>query len=121
MTACLYKRPTILELSGSVNHEGLVARPLRKSGSPKRCLVWAESRRTLVAGEWQRPAQLRRAGWGTGEQLAGPDRQGLMLSSRRFAMIDNGFGFHFISWSPQLEKQLGRHISGATRDGGGIE
>ena len=57
----------------------------------------------------------------TGEQVAGAYRQSLTLTSGRFAMIDNGLGFQLVPWSPPLEKQLGRHVSGVARDGGGIE
>ena len=57
----------------------------------------------------------------TGEQVAGTYRQGITLTSGRFAMIDNGLGFQLVPWSPPLEKQLGRHVSGVARDGGGIE
>ena len=57
----------------------------------------------------------------TGEQVAGAYRQSLTLTSRRFATIDNGLGFQLVPWSPPLEKQLGRHVSGLVRDGGGIE
>ena len=57
----------------------------------------------------------------TGEQVAGTYRQSLTLTSGRFAMIDNGLGFQLVPWSPPLEKQLGRHVSGVARDGSGIE
>ena len=57
----------------------------------------------------------------TGEQVAGAYRQSLTLTSGRFAMIDSGLGFQLVPWSPPLEKQLGRHVSGVARDGGGIE
>lgn len=36
-------------------------------------------------------------------------------------MIDNGLGFQLVPWSPSLEKQLGRHVAGVVKDGGGIE
>ena len=57
----------------------------------------------------------------TGEQVSGAYRQSLTLTSGRFAMIDNGLGFQLVPWSPPLEQQLGRHVSGVARDGGGIE
>ncbi len=57
----------------------------------------------------------------TGEQVAGAYRRSLTLTSGRFAMIDNGLGFQLVPWSPPLEKQLGRHVSGVVRNGGGIE
>lgn len=57
----------------------------------------------------------------TGENVAGTYRQSLTLTSGRFAMIDSGLGFQLVPWSPPLEKQLGRHVSGLVKDGGGIE
>jgi Protein of unknown function (DUF3363) len=56
-----------------------------------------------------------------GEHVAGTYRQTMTLTSGRFAMIDNGLGFQLVLWSPSLEKQLGRHVSGVAKDGGGIE
>ncbi len=55
---------------------------------------------------------------GGGEYIAGSYRQRFTLSSGRFAMIDDGLGFQLVPWSPSLEKQLGRHVSGVARDGG---
>ncbi len=51
----------------------------------------------------------------------GTYRRTVTLTSGRFAMIDNGLGFQLVPWSPSLEKQLGRHVSGVVKDGGGIE
>ncbi len=61
-----------------------------------------------------------------GEHIGGTYRQRLTLTSGRFAMIgslgaDGGLGFQLVPWSPSLEKQLGRHVSGIARNGGGIE
>jgi type IV secretory pathway VirD2 relaxase len=58
---------------------------------------------------------------GSGEYVAGSYRQRLTLASGRFAMIDDGLGFQLVPWTPSLEKQLGRHISGVARDDGGID
>src|SRR5271166_1028925 len=55
-----------------------------------------------------------------GENVAGTCRQTLTLTSGRFAMIDNGLGFQLVPWSPSLEKQLDRYVTGVMRDGGGI-
>lgn len=56
-----------------------------------------------------------------GERIEGAYRQRLALTSGRFAMINNGLGFQLVPWSSSLEKQLGRHVSGVAKDGGGIE
>lgn len=57
----------------------------------------------------------------SGEYVAGTYRQRLTLASGRFAMIDDGLGFQLVPWSPSLEKQLGRHVSGVARDGGVVD
>ena len=58
---------------------------------------------------------------GSGEYVAGAYRQRFNLASGRFAMIDDGLGFQLVPWSPSLEKQLGRHVSGVARGDGGID
>lgn len=57
----------------------------------------------------------------TGEYVSGTYRQRFALASGRFAMIDDGLGFQLVPWSPSLEKQLGRHVSGLARGDGGID
>ena len=57
----------------------------------------------------------------SGEYVAGAYRQRFTLASGRFAMIDDGLGFQLVPWTPSLEKQLGRHVSGVARDDGGID
>jgi type IV secretory pathway VirD2 relaxase len=56
-----------------------------------------------------------------GERIDGIYRQRLTLTSGRFAMIDNGRGFQLVPWVPSLEKELGRHVTGIAKGGGGIE
>lgn len=56
-----------------------------------------------------------------GEYVAGTYRQRFALASGRFAMIDDGLGFQLVPWTPSLEKQLGRHVSGVTRDDSGVD
>ncbi|MEY9137653.1 type IV secretory pathway VirD2 relaxase [Bradyrhizobium diazoefficiens] len=56
-----------------------------------------------------------------GEYVAGTYRQRFALASGRFAMIDGGLGFQLVLWTPSLEKQLGRHVSGVARADGGID
>ena len=60
-------------------------------------------------------------GAATGEYVAGTYRQRFALASGRVAMIDDGLGFQLVPWTPSLEKQLGRHVSGVARDDGGID
>jgi len=58
---------------------------------------------------------------GSGEYVTGTYRQRLALASGRFAMLDDGLGFQLVPWSPSLEKQLGKHVSGVARDDGGVD
>ncbi|MFT0875899.1 DUF3363 domain-containing protein [Rhodopseudomonas sp. G2_2311] len=58
---------------------------------------------------------------GSGEYVAGTYRQRFELATGRFAMIDDGLGFQLVPWTPSLEKQLGRHVSGIARNDGGID
>ncbi len=58
---------------------------------------------------------------GSGDYVSGTYRQRFALASGRFAMIDDGLGFQLVPWTPSLEKQLGRHISGVARADGGID
>lgn len=53
-----------------------------------------------------------------GEYVAGTVRQRVTLASGRFAMIDNGLSFQLVPWSPSLDRQIGKHISGVMRAGG---
>jgi type IV secretory pathway VirD2 relaxase len=56
-----------------------------------------------------------------GEHVAGVFRQRIILSSGRFAMIDDGLGFQLVPWRPALEQQLGRHVSGVMLPSGGVD
>jgi len=56
-----------------------------------------------------------------GEYVAGTVRQRITLASGRFAMIDNGLSFQLVPWSPSLDRQIGKHISGVMRTGGGVD
>jgi hypothetical protein len=57
----------------------------------------------------------------TGDYVAGLYRQRLMLASGRFARIDDGLGFQLVPWSPSLERNLGKHVSGIARGDGGVD
>jgi len=58
---------------------------------------------------------------GSGDYVAGTYRQRVTLASGRFAMIGDGLGFQLVPWTPSLEKQLGKHVSGIARSDGGID
>jgi type IV secretory pathway VirD2 relaxase len=54
----------------------------------------------------------------SGEFVAGSVRRQVQLASGRFAMIHNGLGFALVPWTPALDSQLGKHISGVMRRDG---
>jgi type IV secretory pathway VirD2 relaxase len=56
-----------------------------------------------------------------GEHVAGIYRQRVILSSGRFAMIDDGLGFQLVPWRPALEQQLGRQVSGVMLPSGAVD
>ena len=56
-----------------------------------------------------------------GQTVAGIYRQRVILSSGRFAMIDDGLGFQLVPWRPALEQQLGRQVSGVMLPSGGVD
>jgi type IV secretory pathway VirD2 relaxase len=74
----------------------------------RRELEKAAGRMSESAGQVYRPAT-------EGEPIAGTYRQRLDLASGRFAMIDDGLGFTLVPWTPSLERQLGRQVSGIVR------
>lgn len=72
---------------------------------------------TKLTAETGQP--LRQAG--SGDYVAGTYRQRMTLASGRFAMIDDSLGFQLVPWTPSLEKQFGKHVSGIARNDGGID
>ena len=58
---------------------------------------------------------------GTGDQVSGKLVGQAQLSSGRFAMIDNGFGFQLVPWNDTLAKRLGQQVDGIPMPGGGID
>jgi hypothetical protein len=56
-----------------------------------------------------------------GEIVAGVYRNRLTLASGRFAMIDDGLGFQLVPWSPSLEKEIGKQVSGVMSPGGSVD
>jgi type IV secretory pathway VirD2 relaxase len=60
-------------------------------------------------------------GTAIGESIAGVYRHRVSLASGRFAVIANGLGFNLVPWTPSIERQIGREVSGLVRPGGSIE
>ncbi|MGY3454053.1 relaxase/mobilization nuclease domain-containing protein [Bradyrhizobium sp. USDA 4353] len=53
-----------------------------------------------------------------GAPVAGTYRQRLALASGRFALIDNGLGFHLVPWSREMDQRLGKSVTGLAKAGG---
>jgi hypothetical protein len=45
-----------------------------------------------------------------GERVSGVYRRNVLLTSGRFAMIDDGMGFSLVPWKPVIEQRLGQTI-----------
>jgi type IV secretory pathway VirD2 relaxase len=102
--------------------EGLAARQGQGVTFNRNLIDTLRSREIEALGE-QLAAETGRAFTkpGAGEFVAGAYSRRLTVSSGRFAMIDDGLGFQLVPWSPSLEKQLGRHVSGIARGDGGVD
>src|SRR5690606_9410903 len=53
-----------------------------------------------------------------GERVSGVYRRSLILTSGRFAMLDDGMGFSLVPWKPVIEQRLGRSLSAVVRGNG---
>lgn len=56
-----------------------------------------------------------------GERISGKLIGSTKLASGRFAMIDDGLGFSLVPWRKELEKSVGRQVTGIPMRGGGFE
>jgi type IV secretory pathway VirD2 relaxase len=56
-----------------------------------------------------------------GESFSGIYRQHVIFASGRMAVIDNGLGFYLVPWARELDRKLGRQVTGLAKAGGGIE
>lgn len=50
-------------------------------------------------------------------RVAGIYRRSVMLTSGRFAMLDDGVGFSLVPWKPVVEQRLGQSVSAVMRGG----
>lgn len=53
-----------------------------------------------------------------GERVTGIYRRSLMLTSGRFAQLDNGMEFSLVPWKPVVEQRLGQSLSAVVRGTG---
>jgi hypothetical protein len=56
-----------------------------------------------------------------GEYVSGRLTGVASLSSRRFAVMEDGLGFRLVPWQPILENRIGQFMTGIQRDRGGID
>ncbi|TYC79387.1 DUF3363 domain-containing protein [Novosphingobium sp. BW1] len=56
-----------------------------------------------------------------GDYVSGIYRERVMLSSGRFAMIDDGLSFQLVPWRPALDQHIGQHITGTMSPGGTVD
>lgn len=52
-----------------------------------------------------------------GERVSGVYRRSVMLTSGRFAMLDDRLGFRLVPWKPVIEQRLGQQIAATVRSG----
>jgi len=57
---------------------------------------------------------------GTGEQISGICRRRVDTSSGSYALVERSREFSLVPWRPELERAIGREISGRIRSSGGI-
>jgi type IV secretory pathway VirD2 relaxase len=53
-----------------------------------------------------------------GERVSGVYRRNLLLTSGRYAMIDDGMGFSLVPWRPVIEQRLGQTMMAVVRGSG---
>ncbi|MGU1539393.1 relaxase/mobilization nuclease domain-containing protein [Pseudomonas aeruginosa] len=53
-----------------------------------------------------------------GQRVAGIYRRSVMLTSGRYAMLDDGIGFSLVPWRPVIEQRLGQQLAATVRVGG---
>jgi hypothetical protein len=56
-----------------------------------------------------------------GDRVEGVYRRRIDLASGRFAMIEGALGFELVPWRPELDRRLGREVSGVMGEGGRID
>jgi hypothetical protein len=53
-----------------------------------------------------------------GERVSGVYRRNVLLTSGRFAMLDDGVGFSLVPWKPAIEQRLGQTMMAVVRRSG---
>ena len=108
----LQQRADFLVEEGLAEKRGrrvILARNLLSTLRNKELAKVAEGITAETGLEFRQPAD--------GEQVSGIYRRSLMLTSGRFAMLDDGMGFSLVPWKPVIEQRLGHQVA-ATVSGG---
>ena len=53
-----------------------------------------------------------------GQRVASVYQRSVMLTSGRYAMLDDGMGFSLVPWKPVIEQRLGQQLAATVRGGG---
>ena len=115
-------RDALAARTDHLSGEGLVTRQGQRVTFARDLIATLRQREVAAAGaEFAKKTGLSYRPSAEGEYATGTYRQRLTLASGRFAMLDDGLGFQLVPWSPSIERQLGRHVSGLVRSGGAIE
>lgn len=111
--SALQKRADFLVEEGLAERRGrrvILARNLLATLRNKELAKVAEGITAETGLEFRPPAD--------GERVSGIFRRSLMLTSGRFAMLDDGMGFSLVPWKPVIEQRLGRSLSAVVRGSG---
>lgn len=112
VASALEERQAFLEEQGLATRRGqrmILARDL---------LATLRSREVAVAGgRLAAETGLQHRPVAEGERVSGIYRRSVMLTSGRFAMLDDGVGFSLVPWKPLIEQRLGQTMSAVSRGG----
>ena len=53
-----------------------------------------------------------------GQRVSGIYRRSVILTSGRYAMLDDGMGFSLVPWRPVIEQRLGQQLAATVSSGG---
>jgi hypothetical protein len=111
--SALQQRADFLVEEGLAEKRGrrvILARNLLATLRNKELAKVAEGITAETGLEFRQPAD--------GKQVSGIYRRSLMLTSGRFAMLDDGMGFSLVPWKPVIEQRLGQSLSAVVRGNG---
>ena len=111
-------RTALGERSAFLVEEGLATRRGQRLVLARDLLATLRSREVAqVGGALAKETALDHRPVIEGGKVSGVYRRSVMLTSGRFAMLDDGVGFSLVPWKPVLEQRLGRSVTGVLRGG----